>query len=231
MPFKDNNLAAGLPKNSKITVGRTNVDSDSTVEDGWLLPWPADPAGSYVYYECAIEVMLDDGIAIHNRLPQVDNAPDTLASTFIENLDQDKITNKGVNLISKDRYTDIVQRMAHSRYWFRLWGRALRVGYKIPIPSIKTIGGVAAVQHNRDPQWAYNRISPGGNYGGIPLWMAQWSLWYTTIAPPTSQEIPVVDPGAHITGTTPLPSVAGIQAPFSQADDNAQPTIGKIAKV
>ena len=181
MPFKTSNVSLGIPPNTRFQVGASNVDTEGVgkVEDRVLLPFPSEPAISWVYYDCTIGVMLDSGIVIHNRLPQIDNAPDTLASCLLDDSNLAKIGSfgaNGVNLKSKDQYTDIVQRMGHSRYWFRIWGQGLRIGFQVPIPGIKTIGGVPAIPYDRNPQWAFNRIAPGGNYGGIILWHAAWSL-------------------------------------------------------
>ncbi len=167
--------------------------------------------------------MLDSGIVVHNRLPQVDRVPDSLSSTFLDASDLETIKDSGVNLKCNDQYQDIAQRMGHARYWFRIWGQALRVGYKVPIPGIKEIGGVPAIPFDENPQWAFNRIFPMGSYGGVILWHAAWSLWYTTLVPPKSQKIPAADPSAHITGDVRLPS-AGIPAAYSQADSEAQPS-------
>lgn len=219
MPFLDNNVASGLPANSPFQVGRSDVDAGKVIEKGVLIPAPVDPAGSYVYYDCTVGVMLDSGIVVHNRLPQVNNGFDTLAMGVLDDPNLDQLTGNGVNLRCQDQYQDIVQRMGHARYWFRLWGQALRVGYQVPIPGIKSIGGVPAIPYDKNPQWGYNSIAPGGNYGGVILWRAQWSLWYTTAVPPVNQTIPQADLSAHIAATTPPP--AGIQAPYSQADDDA----------
>lgn len=221
MAFANNNLAAGLQPTDRFQVGSSNVDPDApgSIEQGFLLPWPSDPKATWVYFDCTIGVMLDSGIVVHNRLPQIDAPADTLAACGIDDRNIDSLTGLGVNLKSRDQYTDIVQRMGHSRYWFRLWGQALRVGYQVPIPGIKTIGGVPAIPYDRNPQWAFNRISPGGNYGGVILWHAVWSLWYTTAVPPRSNTIPAVDPSAHITGNARPPQ--GIQSPYSAPDDDA----------
>lgn len=203
----------------------TDVDNNSNLEQGVDIPWASDPAGSYVYYDCQVDTMLDSGIVVHNRLPGVNNAADSLSSVALDSTTMDQITNMGVNLKCNDQYQDIVQRMGHARYWFRLWGQALRIGYKVPIPGIRTIGGVPAIPYDKNPQWAFNRITPGANFGGLILWHASWSLWYTTASPPVNNTIPVADPSAHILGTAKVPS--GIQAPFSVADDdatNTQPT-------
>lgn len=220
MPFKDTNVVFGLPKNGPFQAGRSNIDTGQVVEQGVRLPLASDAQASFVYFECAIGTMLDSGIVVHNRLPQVNKGFDTLAVAALDDPNLDRLTGFGINLRCKDQYQDIVQRMGHARYWFRIWGQAMRVGYQVPIPGIKIIGGVPAIPYDRNPQWGYNSISPGGNYSGAILWYAQWSLWYTTAVPPTSNTIPAADPSAHISGTTPLP--AGMQAPFSQPDDNAQ---------
>jgi hypothetical protein len=95
------------------------------------------------------------------------------------------------------------------------------VGYKIPIPGLVEVRGVPAVPYDDIPQMAFNRIFPGGNYAGVILWEAGWSLWYTTDRPPLAKSVPAADPSAHITDQTKLPS-AGLQVPYSQADGNAQ---------
>ncbi len=223
MAFLNENVAVNLPVNAKFQVGRSNSDNLGPLERGVALPWMGDPKASWVYFDCTIGCMLDSGIVVHNRLPQVDNPPDTLAvSAFgLDDPNFDKITPTagGVNLRCQDQYTDIVQRMGHARYWFRIWGQALRFGYQVPIPGIKYIGGVPAIPYDRNPQWAYNRIAPGGNYGGIILWHAAWSLWYTTAVPPKSSQVPAADPSAHIRGDAKQPNF--VQVPFSQPDDSA----------
>jgi len=219
MPFLEENIAAGLPQNSNVKVGKSDTDTGIVAERNQLILWATDPAGSYVYYDCTVGVMLDSGIVVHNRLPQVNKGFDTLSSAFLDDPELDQHINLGVNLKCQDQYQDIVQRMGHSRYWFRLWGQALRIGYQVPIPAIKLIGGVAAIPYDKNPQWAFNRIAPGGNYSGVILWHAEWSLWYTTISPPTSNYIPAADPSAHIAGTVASP--AGMQSPYTTADDNA----------
>lgn len=221
MPFVNNNTALGLPESGNFQIGKSDVDSGKLIEDGVLLPWPSDPLTSWIYYDCTVEVMLDSGIVVHNRLPQVNNLPDSLASCLLDDIKLDTIEGPGVNLRSNDQYTDIIQRMSHSRYWFRLQGQALRVGLQVPIPGIKFIGGVPAIPYDKNPQWAFNRIFPGGNYGGIILWHAGWSLWYTTAIPPRSNKIPAADAAAHISVDSVGPSKDGIQAPYSQPDGNA----------
>lgn len=220
MPFLNNNVAAGLGMKDKFQVGVSDTDNNADIEGGANIPWSDNPAATYVYYDCTVGVMLDSGIVVHNRLPQVDRAADSLSAIALDDPNLETFKDVGVNLKCADQYRDIVQRMGHSRYWFRLWGQALRVGYRVPIPSIKMIGGVPAIPYDENPQWAFNRIFPGGNYGGVVMWHAAWSLWYTTDRPPTSQVIPVADPSAHLNGNSKLP--AGVQAPFSKADDDAQ---------
>lgn len=228
MPFEDTNGSLGLNENAAFQVGRANVDKGTTVEKGVLFPWPNDPATSWMYFECTVECRLDSGIVVHRRLPQVNNAPDSLSPIALDDPNYAAYQQAGVNLRSNDRYTDIVQRMAHSQYWFRLYGQALRVGFQVPIPGLKSIGGVPAIPHDENPQWAFCRPLPGGDYGGVILWHARWSLWYTTAQPPTGNTWPVVDPSAFIDGVPALPS--GLQSPFSQPDDNAQPSAPAAGK-
>lgn len=222
MPFINENVAAGLPVDDKFQIGKSNFDNLGIIEKTTKIPWASDPAGSYVYYDCTIEVMLDSGIAIHNQLPQSDpSQPANLSANTIDQDNFDTINNIGVNLNCQDQYEDIKQRMGHARFWFRLWGEALRIGYQVPIPSIKKIGGVDAVPYDKNPQWAFNKIAPGANYGGVILWWARWSLWYTTLVPPTTNTIPIANMTAHISADVPPPK--DMQVPYTQPDDEAQP--------
>lgn len=197
---------------NNLNIGITGGNNLS-VTKGTLVPWPSEPTASWVYYDCAVGVMLDSGIVVHNRLPQINRLPDTLASRFLDDKTMAAETQNGINLKCNDQYTDILQRMGHARYWFRLWGKAMRVGYKVPIPGIKSIGGVPAIPYDKNPQWAYCKPTPGGNYGGMILWMAEWSLWYTTLVPPTSNTIPTNNPAALIPQDTAPQD--GVQAPFN----------------
>ncbi len=219
MPFRDNNVAAGIAKDNVFQVGESDPDRNTNTELGALIPWPTNVAATWVYFDCTVAAVLDSGIVVHNRLPQVNNGYDTLASVSLDDPNLDVSVAGGVNLKCKDQYLDIVQRMGHSRYWFRLWGQALRVGRQVPIPGLVTVGGVPAIPYDKNAQWAFNRIMPGGNYGGVILWHAAWSLWYTTDRPPVSNTIPAADPSAHILSTTAPPRA--LQASFSQADDEA----------
>lgn len=208
--------------------GLFNEDSASTVyEAGVLLPTPNERA-NWLYYDVAVGCALDSGIVVHRDLPQIDSPMDTLASCDVNQPDMDVLTGLGVNLKSKDSFSDTVQRMAHSRYWFRLWGQAMRVGEQIPIPGLKTIGGVDVVPCKvpkeygaQFPQWAYNKIV--GNYSGQILWYAQWSLWYTLASPPKKQEAPPQNIAQHI-GVTKQVNI-GMQAPLSAPDDSAKQTL------
>lgn len=223
MPFQDTNKVRGVPVRSPYRVGRSDLDPNNVlVERGIGVPWPSDPAASWVYYACSLGTVLDSGIVVHSHLPQVDGPADTLSSCDLADPKLDLITSSGVNLRCRDQYSDIVQRMGHARYWFRLWGQAMRVGYKVPIPGIKLIGGVKAIPYDRNPQWGYCGIAPGGNYSGVILWHATWSLWYTTASPPRTNDIPAADPAGHIGGTVPPPKE--MQAPFSLPDGGAQPS-------
>lgn len=221
--FKNENLARGLPQKGKYQAGVSDTDASGfTLERGILIPFPSDPLATWVYYDVAMACHLDSGIVVHRRLPQVDNAADVLASCFISDKNIDKLTGRGVNLKSNDQYTDVVQRMAHSRYWFRLFGQAMRIGQQVPIPGAKSIGNVPLIPDDDTPQIGYNKLV--GNYGGVPLYHAVWSLWYTLASPPRVQVAPVpANLAAHISDASALPK-GGIGSPVSGPDDEAQTT-------
>lgn len=216
--FKDENVAAGLQPNAQFKAGVSDFDPAGVpVESGINLPWNSDADATWVYYDVALATVLDSGVVTHRHLPQSYAVPATLASCVISDPNIDKITGRGVNIIPTETFADIVQRMAHAQYWFRLFGQAMRVGNQVPIPGLRSVGGVPAIPHDANPQSAYNKIV--GNYSGVPLWYATWSLWYTVAVPPRGQQVPPPNLAAHIGGNGPVPTQ--IQAPFSQPDDEA----------
>jgi hypothetical protein len=124
----------------------------------------------------------------------------------------------GANGVSAGKFTDFVQRMATSRYRFALKGHALRFGYKIPIPGLVTVCGVPAI-----PDWPQRVISDSevtGNFSGVPLFFAQWELWYFINVPPKSTQLPPPNIAEHIRADAELPS--GMQVPYSQPDSNSK---------
>lgn len=215
--FEDTNVALGLPENGAFQAGTSDYDPGTLAEQGIGLPTTA-PRASWVYYDCACACYLDSGIVVHQRLPQVNNSPDSLGSCFISDPNIDELAGPGVNLKSLDQFEDVVQRMGHSRYWFRLFGQAMRFGNQIPIPALKSIGKAIAYPHDENPQMAYNKIV--GNYSGVQLWYATWSLWYTIAEPPSASVAPVpANLGMHIDDASEPPKQ--MQAPWSLPDDDA----------
>lgn len=197
------------------TTGLDDVDPGGTPLETGVKLSTSNRRANWVYYDIALGCQLDSGIVTHRTLPQVDNEWDTLGACEITDSGIDLLTGRGVNVVSNDVYEDIVQRMAHSQYWFRLWGQAMRIGEQIPIPRIKTIAGVLAIPHDNNPQWAYNKII--GNYSGQVLWYAQWSLWYTLASAPKEQQKALQNLAQHTDGT----SSNEMQAPWSYPDDDA----------
>jgi hypothetical protein len=213
--FQDENKAQGIT-GSQVQAGISNADDGRIIEKGITLPWLFNPRYSWMAYQCWIECHLDSGMVLHKPLPQSNPEPDTLASGFVSPLDNDFESNvAGVNLKSTGNYTDVVQRMANSDYRFVLKGYGMRAGYQIPIPGLKSVGGVDAVPDER--QFGQNTIV--GNCSGIPIWYAEWDLWYFVNLPPTKAQVPPPNVALHIAGDQQLSPT--IQAPYSQPDGNA----------
>jgi hypothetical protein len=216
--IQDANTTAGIPPNNAFQFGVTDVDDGSVNEKGLTLPYVVNPRYSFLEYQMWIECYLDAGMVLHKQLPQVPQAIDTLAvaGAFDVNLDNNV---NGVNLTSVGKFTDTVQRMATSEYQFVLKGFALRVGYQIPVPGLKTVAGVPAIPGKL--QWSLgNRVV--GNYSGVPLFFNQWELWYFVAIPPKKPQLPPPNLGEHIRADAQLPT--GMQVPWSQPDQQSQPT-------
>lgn len=218
--FVDENQAQGVPPKSAFQVGVSDFDnSGTTIESGVKVPVPDDENANWLYYDIAILTQLDSGIVVHRTLPQVDVDAATLASCTVGDKNIDQITGKGVNILSQEKFTDIVQRMGHARFWFCLFGEAMRIGQQVPIPGLKTVGGVPAIPFDENPQVAFNKNV--GNYSGAILWYAKWELWYTVAVPPKAQQLPPRNLSQYIDSDQTLPN--GLQAPFSFPDDEAKP--------
>jgi hypothetical protein len=217
--FKNENIVQGIAggASANFKAGISNADAGQQIEQGFLLPWLIDPHVSWLEYRCWIETHLDAGMALHKPLPQANPTPDDLGTVAIDDYTADFST-KGINMTSTGNFTDVIQRMATSSYYFVLKGYALRVGYKVPIPKIVTVAGVPATPWTR--QFATNAIV--GNLSGIPLWLAQWDKWYIVSLPPKAEQLPPPNLAMHIRADAELPD--GIQAPFSQPDYNAVQT-------
>jgi hypothetical protein len=215
--FQNANVTSGFAANGAYQQGISDSDAGTVLEQGVKVPWCTSSAGSYAYYDCWLEMELDSGIVVHRQLPQTYTNADSLGSMDMFDAGLEQNTTQGVNTKSVGDFQDVAQRMAHSVYRFNLRGLALRVGYQVPIPSLKSFGGVDAIPDDEPRQRAYNKIV--GNYSGVPLWKAEWSLWYTVAEPPTDQQNPPPNLAQHIRATDPLPTA--LQAPFSQPDDSA----------
>jgi len=216
--FQNENLANKIPENSFFLSGESNADDGQPIESGFGLPWSIDPRLTWMTYNCWIECYLDSGMALHKPLPQSTVSTDTLSSQIVSPLDTSAPSNKnGVNLVSKQNFFDVAQRMATSTYRFCLLGYGIRAGYQIPIPGLKTVAGVPAIYERSGPCW--NRVV--GNLSGIPLFLASWELWYFVTLPPRQDQEPPPDFANAIRATQELPDVQ--QVAFSTGDYNSVP--------
>lgn len=204
--------------------GVADVDAGQNLENNLTLPWVFDPEVSWLDYRCTIEVHLDPGTALHKPLPQGQPqqnstyppiaAIDTLGS-FDVNSPYLNAQTDGVHTVSAATFQDIVQQMATPLWRFCLRGYALRAGYQIPIPKLLKVAGVPAIPAN--PQFAFNDLA--GNYSGVPLWFAQWELWYYVAVPPKGDLAIPANLARHITADEPVPE--SIAVPASQPDQHA----------
>lgn len=184
-------------------------------EDELDLPWAINSQVSWLEYRCWVEVDLDAGMVLHKPLPQSNYPIDTISSVFFTDVgnDPDYATSKdGLNVSSASPAVDIIQRMSSSTYFFVLRGWALRAGYQIPIPGLRSVGGVPAVPYGR--QWGYNTII--SNFSGIPTWFATWEIHYVVPqSPRTNAKAPVPpNPALVIKPSATLPLAIALPRAF-----------------
>lgn len=214
--FLNENRAQGI-RGSSFQAGISDTDTLVAPEIGANIPWVMAPELTYLRYHCWIECDLDSGIVVHRQLPQSNQQTDTLARGELDSTSLIK-SKEGINLKSKGKFTDTVQRMANSHYRFCLKGFALRAGYQVPIPKLVKVAGVDAIPDDQEPQHAFNRIV--ANNSGVPVYYAEWRLWYTVAVPPKDDQNPPDNLMDQISASTPLP-VNGIEPPISYPDHDA----------
>lgn len=206
-----------FPGQKQVAAGITVADPPNVhPEDGLSVPWAVDPRVSWLDYRCWVEIELDAGMALHKPLPQSYPSVDSLGTVDILAPDADIVIPDGL-LHSSSNATDIIQRMATSEYRFLLKGWGLRIGYQIPIPSLKRVGNAIAVPEGK--QRAFNVVT--GNVSGIPLFYAAWELPYVIATPLGSRATAPIphNPAFHIRADAQLP--LAILLPRAPKDDRA----------
>lgn len=226
--FTDENLSNRLPAGASYPVqaGVDDQDIGAFAETGFGLPWLIDPVNTWLNYRCTIEADLDAGIAIHKPLPQGSPGEMIMDSLGVTDVYDPRLAagaNEGVRTVSQDEFADVVQKMATSSYRFLLRGWAVRAGYQVPIPKLVSVAGVRAIPLAR--QWGVNEVV--ANCCGVPVFLAQWELWYGVTLPPSKNVLPPANLAAHIRADAKLPDE--MQVAYSLPDSNAvkQPTFGQ----
>jgi hypothetical protein len=88
--------------------------------------------------------------------------------------------------------TPIIQQRAESTFHAILHGYATRAGHPIIPPSLREVGGVAAVPANRAELGDGVMTATAGIYFGLPEYYCRWQLRYLLAGRPTG-ELPVID--------------------------------------
>jgi hypothetical protein len=196
---------------------------DRAPEGKVTFEWFKNPDATYINYGCHIECFLDSGVVLHKALPQFEQPVDTLGTYDLAAPGGAKVK-VGENLVSAGNYTDVLQRMATSTYRFLLKGFGVRVGYQVPVPSIKSVAGIPATPTE---QWVRgNEVI--GNYYGIPVFNNAWELWYLVAAPPKRSQLAPPNLADHIAANQTLPDL--ISVPASPADYNATQNVVESSK-
>ncbi len=88
---------------------------------------------------------------------------------------------------------DYFQRAATPTRRIALQGFAVRVGYRVPVPRIVSVGGIAAVEEYR---WAAEKVI--SSIGDIPVFRTAWQIWYMLADAPAG---PLPWPANPVLGT------------------------------
>jgi hypothetical protein len=198
-------------------------------EDQLNIPWGVQPTVSWLDYQCWVEIDLDAGMALHKPLPQASTTVDTLASITIDDGRGDTVTT-GVNLKSSKTNADVIQRMATSTYRFLLRGYGARVGYQVPVPGLKSVGGSPAIPDAR--QWTSGQIIMA-NFMGIPTFFCAWDLHYIVTGPFQSNvQAPIPpNPAWHIRPDAQLPLSIPLPRALLDPDATQQAVLKAVGKL
>ena len=197
------------------------VDNFGSPEITGQVMTPPDPVQSFLIYQCEILPELDPGTILHKPLPQTAQPVDTLGVYNVTDGKAGEQFSSPVNINLKSNWTqaDIVQQAATPTYMFCLKGHGLRVAYPVPIPNLENnaLGGTLIIPANPHKIKA-NRIV--ANFNGLPVWYAEWELWYYCPVPPQMSKnvgtTAAPNLAEKLDGTAPLPEK--IQEPVSQPE-------------
>lgn len=220
-PLIQENTAQGISggATNPFQIGVNDVDAGTIMEANLEIPWVRSPEESWLDYSCWLESRLDPGIAVHLPMPQSAQDWDQFGTDTPNSLGMAARSHGGPNLVSSGKFEGTVQRMAVSRYRFILKGAGVRAGYQPSIPKLLKVGGVDAVP---DGEQVVDGPRIIGNYGGVPVYFASWTIPYTVAIPTISNETPPTNLAQRIGAVAPSNLPTGIQTPFSAPDSNSQ---------
>lgn len=224
--FLEDNVAQGIrtSQSTPYKIGVSDLDNGGIApEAGLTIPYTIDPEFTFLAYNTWIECYADSGIVTHRPLPQGTYPFDHLGNEDLYLASGlDKVRGTGPNIASRGNWTDIVQRMANTRFWFCLKGFAYRVACQPVFPFLKSICGQPAIPDDAIPQKTIGPIVVGNN-SGVNVYYAAWASWYTIAkSPPVSGKLIVPPPNyAERTNTSPATLPKGIQIPLTMPDQNS----------
>jgi hypothetical protein len=141
-----------------------------------------DPSASWLYYANRLELVMKGNVVRHRPLGarggNTDPGPDaTGGSTTDLGSAQGNLASTIQNVIP-----DTFQRPGSAAYKVRMIGRAMRVGFRIPVPQLVSVGGVPV-------ELAYDVSSEEvlGSAGGIPIFGSRWRREYLLATAPAGQ--------------------------------------------
>lgn len=80
---------------------------------------------------------------------------------------------------------DIFQRVAGPSYDIAIYGFALRIGFRVPMPKLVTVGGRKAIEVNRRQKEGIYSMA-----GGIPIFFSAWRIDYQLVNGPNALPVP-----------------------------------------
>ena len=163
------------------------------------------PGNSWIQYEIALVVMVEDGIVQHQPLPTKPTPPKPYTPGgpgFVPPSDAVGYTPPPASATgaTNDAATKL-QRRHQPRFEFFLIGRAARACYPVAPPSLVSVAGIPVIEANRvGSEYFVTQIV---GQMGIPVFVAQWSRRFLlngrypmqTVEPPLAPTTPRTDTG------------------------------------
>lgn len=168
-----------------------------------LTPSRVPIQSSWVYFDSSLRLIERNRVAVHDLLPTEDpirfdvpGSPQTNTLSTVRNFQ--KVDGAKLESVPAPRPQNaaVIQSLGSPSIYLEFTGTAARLGYKVAIPRVISIGGIEVTQLSADVQDGIL-----ANAGGVPLHWARWTILYALPEKYTGPAPTLVNPQMGIDGS------------------------------